>query len=92
MYANPDIFWVPVAGVRWKWYSVPCLITEMKQMENTVKCLYISQRKVYYITRCVTASRYYTSLLFGRMVVVFLALWSEIWSSSFHLFGPPDLA
>ena len=47
IYANPVIFWVPVAGVRWKWSSDLCLITETKKLENTVRCLYISHHKVF---------------------------------------------
>ena len=40
------IFWVPVAGVRCKWSLDQCLITEMKQMEMTVKCLYFQHYMV----------------------------------------------
>ena len=35
-------------------------------------------------------SRYYTSLLFGHMVMVFLVLWSKFGPMVFYLFGPLD--
>ena len=35
--------------------------------------------------------RYYNSLLFGRLVIVFSVLWSKFGPLVFYLFGPLDL-
>ena len=58
IYANPVIFWVPVAGVRWKWSSDPCLITETKQLENTVRCLCAQCRHAFYWHTCQSFADY----------------------------------
>ena len=46
MYAYPVIFWVPVAGVKWKWSSDPCIIPEMKQLENTVVFVFFTSQSI----------------------------------------------
>ena len=60
IYANPVIFWVPVARGRWKWSSDPCLITETKQLEHTVRCLYVSHHKVFTVNDEITLRARFT--------------------------------